>query len=132
MTRKAHGLKTYRPFEEYLIVQKAGVRAIYVPSSLSLQDQCQRSASTLQGRFPVFPLHTIPWGSGENAHSKLAGLGWGLRLCVSETLPGDTQAALWTTLSSTRILKDVDFSAATHLLFKNCKHKRQMASSSDK
>lgn len=37
--------------------------------------------------------------SKENADSDLIGLGWGLRVYISNKLPGDTGAALWNLIS---------------------------------
>lgn len=37
----------------------------------------------------------IPWESCENGGSDAGGLGWSLRLCISNSLPGGTDAARW-------------------------------------
>lgn len=69
------------------------------------------------------------WGSGLNSSSGSVGLGWGMRLRISNKLPGDANASSpWTTLNSKEIVNcssTNSYTVVNTINAKNIKYKPQ-------
>ena len=53
---------------------------------------CQEMVAFMSQCFSNLDMPVSHWGDCWNADSESVGPGWGLRICVSDKLPGDAQA----------------------------------------